>query len=284
MLAVILAGASAALGVAGGWWCVAAVDVQRLLLALAGTLAPARAATQGDREPTLDERRRLAVLSAGCLGVAGWILGGVLAGTVIGAGGPAGAALLVRARRARWRLSLHRGAPPALRAVADALSSGHTLPGALVVAERDGAVDPPVRALLADVSTRIDLGASVEDALEYLRAQAGSGAWDRAVAAILVQRACGGDVVTLLRGLATNVDAAARGVAEARTASAQARLTARIVLGLPLLAAGALVAAAPSVIAAIAGNPLALVLLALAAILQGLALIAVRTVVGGSRV
>ena len=130
--------------------------------------------------------------------------------------------------------------------------------------------------MLTLTASAIELGAPVADALEALRAQAGPGTWDVAVAALLLQREAGGDLVALLRGLATDADLVARDAADARAASAQARLTARIVLVLPALAGVLVVLASPSIAGAMLTRPLPVALLTAAAILQLLALLAVR--------
>jgi tight adherence protein B len=133
-----------------------------------------------------------------------------------------------------------------------------------------------VRDVLTATASAIDLGAPVADALETVRAQAGQGTWDVAVAALLLQREAGGDLVSLLRGLATGADLVARDAADARAASAQARLTARIVLVLPALAGVLMLLASPSIAGAMLTRPLPVALLTAAAILQLLALLAVR--------
>ena len=89
-----------------------------------------------------------------------------------------------------------------------------------------------------------------------LRARAGSHAWDTLIAAVLLQRDAGGDLAALLRELAASAEAAERAERDARAATAQARFTAWLVLGLPL--AGAVLAelAAPGFAASLIANPL----------------------------
>ena len=63
--------------------------------------------------------------------------------------------------------------------------------------------------------------------LAQLRAPHGAPAYDTLVAAILLQRDAGGDLAGLLRGVARSLEESARVAADARTATAQARFTAR---------------------------------------------------------
>jgi tight adherence protein B len=132
--------------------------------------------------------------------------------------------------------------------------------------------------VLAEVACSIAIGLSPDDALEAMRRRCGGGPWDAIIAAIQLQRRTGGDLARLLRELAADLDGVARALREARAASAQARLTARIVLAMPLLGALIFALAAPRALAAILSSPLPRGLLLLAALLQLMAVVAVRRV------
>lgn len=278
-----LAGLSGICAVVAMWDIAAAFDRVRLLAAISSLLAPARAAGRTGRPASDRERRRLAVVATTVAALAGAVLAGPAGALALAVAGPAVAALSLGVRRRRWQRRLAAGAAPALLALADALAGGHGLAGALAVAARDGALTRPARHALASAAGAVDLGAPVADALGLLRAHAGPGTWDVAVAAMLVQREAGGDLATLLRSLAEGAERTARDAAEARAASTQARLTARIVLGLPILAGAMLVLAAPGAAAAMVSEPLPAALLAAAAGLQAVALLAVRRIGGRAR-
>ena len=109
-----------------------------------------------------------------------------------------------------------------------------------------------------------------------LRARAGSHAWDTLTAAVLLQRDAGGDLAALLRELAVSGEAAERAERDARAATAQARFTAWLVLGLPAAAACLAELAAPGFLATLAGNPLSAWLAGLGVLLQLVALACVR--------
>src|SRR5829696_9122776 len=102
-MAVALAFSAAALAVAGVWELLAAVERTRVAATLAHAVAPlVRAGTEG-ANPTTTERRRLAVLAAGALAAAGWLLGGVTIAVIAAVSGPVIATALVTARRRRFR-------------------------------------------------------------------------------------------------------------------------------------------------------------------------------------
>jgi tight adherence protein B len=224
--------------------------------------------------PTTAERRRLAVLAAGVLAAAGWLLGGAVAALLAAVAGPAIATAIVRARRRRFRHALATAAPGVARALADALAGGHSVRGALdvVAAGVPGAAGHELTA----ATRALHLGARTEPTLERLRRRAGSPAWDAIVAGILLQRDAGGDLPALLRDLAAALEAASRQDRDAVAATAQARFTARIVLVLPVGAALLAELAQPGLLANLIANPVSAWLTFMALLLQVVALAAVR--------
>jgi tight adherence protein B len=220
------------------------------------------------------EQRRLALLAAAALLVAGWLLGGAVLAVLAATAGPALAVALVRARSRRYTAGLRRGAPEAARALADALASGQSIRGAIAAAA--GGVAGPAGHELGRAARALALGEPSAVVLERLRRCASGPAWDTLVAAILLQRDAGGDLAALLRGLAESLEAAARVEADARAATAQARFTARLVLGLPVAAAALTELAAPGFAASVLAQPLPAALVAAAATLQLLAIVAIR--------
>jgi tight adherence protein B len=274
--ASLLAAAAAVTGVFGVWEALIVIERARPVQAIARVLAPLALAGRAGREPTAPERRRLAVLGAGGLLAGGWILGGPVLAAVLAAAGPAAVGPVLAARRRRWRRALAGGVPDIARALADALSGGHSVRGALQDVAASGALPGPAGAELRAVGHRLTLGAPTQDVLEGLRRRAGDPAWDTLVAAVLLQREAGGDLARLLRSVANAREHARRVEADARGLTAQARATARLVAGMPLtgLALGEL--AAPGTLAGLLADPRSRVLLIGALLLGAVAL----TVVG----
>ena len=185
------------------------------------------------REPTSPERRRLALLGVAALLGAGWLVAGPWAGLALGACAPWAARAAVRARRRRRAIAVSAGAPAIARALADALAGGHSVRGALTAAARDGAITGPAGEELRLAAAALELGERTEDVLRDLARRAGGGPLDTLVAAVLLQRDAGGDLAALLRDLAGSLEARGRVVADARSATAQARFTALLVTALP---------------------------------------------------
>jgi tight adherence protein B len=277
-----LAAAAAGVGVAGVWEALAAVERTRVAAAVTRILEPlARAGSEG-RNPTVPERRRLWAVAAGALLVAGWLVGGVAVGVVAALAGPAAVLAVTRERRRRWRDELRRSAPACARTMADALSAGRSIRTAIgdAAATAEGAAAHE----LTTAARALELGEPTEAVLVRLRTRARSHAWDTLTAAVLLQRDAGGDLAALLRELADSGEAADRAERDARAATAQARFTAWLVLGLPLAGAVVTELAAPGFATSMVANPLSAWFAALAAILQLVALFCIARLARGAAV
>jgi tight adherence protein B len=271
--APVLAFAAAAAGVLGAWEALAAVERSRAVAGLARALEPLVRAGREGRAATAPERRRLALLATAALAVAGWLVGGPVLGVVAAVGGPALVAAALRARRRRYAAGLRRGAPSVARALADAVGAGHSIRGAIGAAATG--VSGPAGHELRAAARALALGEPTQGVLERLRKRAADPAWDAIVAGILLQRDAGGDLAGLLRDQATALEAAERIEREARTATAQARFTARLVLLLPLGAAVLAELASPGLIGGLLSHPVSVWLVAMAVVLQLTAIVAV---------
>ena len=251
---------------------------------LALALAPLARARREGRAPSGAERRRLALLAAGSLLAGGWLLGGPLLGRGGRAGRPrGGASRVVRARRG----ALPRGGP-ARRGGRRAGARGRDRRRATRSAARSPTIAPALagrgRARAADRRARARARrADRGGARAACASRAGCRAWDTLVAAILLQRDAGGDLPALLRELAAALEAADRLERDARTATAQARFTAWLVVGLPVAAAALAELAAPGFLRALVAAPLPAALTALALLLQATGLVAIHRIVAALR-
>lgn len=269
-----LAFAAGALGVWAAWDAVAEVEASRIAGWLRRAAEPLRRAEREGIESSGSERRRLALVTAAALGAAGWLLHGWLLACLTTLSGPAAAGLLLRSRQRRHRARLHAEAAPAARAIADALSAGGSVRGALATAS--ASLPGAAGAALTETARALALGDTTEEALERLRRRSRSSAWNTMVAAMLLTRDAGGDLAALLRDLASSLEAAERLERDARTATAQARFTAWLVGALPLGGAALAELAQPGTLTGLLGHPVSLWLVAAAAVLQVAALLVIR--------
>ena len=272
--AAVLAGLAGGCGVLALWEALAAIEGVRLPELVERLLAPLRRARSDGTLPTAAERRRLAVVAAGSLLAAGWLVAGALGGITLALCGPWIAFGMLRARRRRYLSELERQAPLVARALADALAGGHSIRGA--VAEVARASTGAAGVELRRAATALELGEATEAVLERLRRRAGARAYDTMVAAMLLQRDAGGDLARLLRGLAGALEDALRLEGEARSATAQARFTGLVVSILPLGAAALVELGRPGYIGELLQAPLSAWLLGCALAFQAFALVLIQ--------
>ena len=272
-VAVLLAGLAGACALLAAWEAIAAAEQERLLQAARRWCAPVLEMLRSGREPTSPERRRLVALGTLSLLGAGWLVAGPWAALALAATAPWVARAVVRTRTRRRAAAVAAGAPAIARALADALAGGHSVRGALEAAARDGAIGGPAGEEMRRVAAGLALGERTEDVLRALAQRADTGTLDTLVAAILLQRDAGGDLAALLRDLAAALEERGRVVADARSATAQARFTALLVSGLPVagLALGELVQ--PGFVVALVSEPLTAVMVAVALALQAIAFV-----------
>jgi tight adherence protein B len=239
----------------------------------AAATASMRAGREG-REPGAADRRRMIVGVSGVALVVGWLLGGPLLALVSAAAAPFAASRALRGAREHYRRSVDAGAAAMATALADALTGGHSVRGA--VAEAAAGLGGPAGAELRRTAGELALGARTEHALDAMRARVGSHGIDTIVAAALLQRGAGGDLARLLRDCARALEDHARLEHDARAATAQARFTGLIVVLLPL--GGALLAelASPGYITRLGGSFLTAWLGGMALVMQLVAAVLIR--------
>ena len=265
-------------GLAGGACALAAREAVIATPAVARWLTAAvepllRAGREG-YDPSDAERRRLAAVGAGALFAAALLIAGPGPAPILAIAGPAAAASALGRRRARYRGGVERGVPEIAGAVADALSGGRSVRGALAAAA--ACLDGPPAVEMARMRADLELGASTSEALGALRRRMRSLRIDSLAAALLSQQLGGGDLAGLLRRHAAAAADRDRVAADARAATAQARFTGLLVVAMPTGAALFAELVEPGFLARILADPAATILLALAAGLQLAGFAAIR--------
>jgi tight adherence protein B len=213
----------------------ALISAPRLASWLRASIVPLRRASREGYAPSADEQRRLALLGSGAIAATALLIAGPGPLAVAGAAGPWCVGALVAGRRERYRRAVERSAPDIAAAIADAISGGHSVRGALAAAA--GSLEGPSSAELARVAADLGLGASTGEALAAMRARLRSDRIDSLATALVSQQVAGGDVAALMRRLATAAADRDRVADEARAATTQARFTGLLVVALPAGAA-----------------------------------------------
>jgi tight adherence protein B len=238
-----------------------------------GSLSPLSRVAREGYVPSPEEQRRLALLGSGAIAAAVVLLTGVGPPAVVAAAGPWLVGAVVARRKERYRRAVERSVPEIASSIADAISGGHSVRGALAVAA--GSLEGPPAAELARVGADLELGTSTAAALSAMRGRLRSERVDSLAVALLSQQIIGGDVAALMRRLGAASAERDRVEDEARTATTQARFTGLLVVALPAGAAVFAELLEPGFISRVLGEPASAAMLIAAGGLQlvGFALI-----------
>jgi tight adherence protein B len=238
------------------------------------SIVPLRRASREGYAPSADEQRRLAMLGSGGIAATAILVAGPGPLAVAGAAGPWCVGALVAGRRERYRRAVERSVPDVASAIADAISGGRSVRGALAAAA--GSLEGPASAELARVSADLELGASTGDALAAMRSRLRSERVDSLATALLSQQVAGGDVAALMRRLAASAADRDRVADEARAATTQARFTGLLVVALPAGAALFAELLQPGFVSRVISAPASAAMLVAAGGLQVLGFAAIR--------
>jgi tight adherence protein B len=147
----------------------------------------------------------------------------------------AGTAWLGR-RLARRKEDFINQLPEVARLLSNGASAGLSMPAAVELTVRE--IDAPAREELQAVLDEMQLGRSLDDALEALARRLPSREIAVLMSTLIIQQRAGGDVVRALQDLSTTLDLRRETLREVRTLMAGAVFTSYVV---PLLGVGALV-------------------------------------------
>lgn len=203
---------------------------------------------------------------------------GAMAGMVA-----AGASVARVRRAAQGQARACDAATPALaRVLADALRGGTSIRSALIGAADDRSVPEALRRAVAAEAHVLAVGGALVPVVASL-ADRGGASLRLLCGTIALHVESGGRLSTELERLATSADEARRVEQDRLAATAQARATVRVVGALPLLALGGAQLASPGFLGQVASNPIALALLLLGLVLEVVAFMAARAIVGPVR-
>ena len=263
-IAALIAGAGgAALALAAAELLAGIPAVRRYL----GSAATAFQRTKREGSfPSVLERRRLGVVTGAVLALLTLTVAGFGPAVAVALLGPWVAGRLISRGARRYREGLEDAVPDLARGLAAALGSGGSLRRAL--ADLAPTLEGPAAIELGRVCADVELGVPPRQALAAMATRSGSEEVRELIAALTSQERSGGDLVALLRRLGDAAEGRQRVRAEARSATAQARLTGGMVVAMPVAAGLLIELVQPGFIGRLLGDPLAAVLVAAALLLQ----------------
>lgn len=184
--------------------------------------------------------------------------------------------LYLRNRRGRRVRQFDAALPRAMELIANSMKAGQSVAQSLTaVTDNTG---PPISDEFSLARREIELGASVESALNNMVHRIGSNDLRLIVMVITIQRSIGGDLPAILTTLADTMRQREEMRAEILAATAQSRATALIITLLPIVAAALLYFIVRDYFRPMLVNPMGWVLLALAAFLLFVGNVIIRRV------
>jgi Flp pilus assembly protein TadB/Mg-chelatase subunit ChlD len=161
------------------------------------------------------------------------LLIGIVVGIVVGW---AGSWAWLRRKQATRARAFADALPDTLQLVASSLKTGFSLPQALDAAQQNGV--EPMAGELGRALAAARIGAPLEDELEAVADRTASDDWRWAVMAIRIQRSVGGNLAEVLLTTVRTLRDRAATRRLVRALSAEGRLSAYILLGMPFLVFG----------------------------------------------
>lgn len=168
--------------------------------------------------------------------------------------------VMLNVRASRRRKKFENGLSDTLQLMAGSLSAGYSLPQAADSVVRDG--QDPIATEFNRALVEARLGVPIEDALETIADRMRSKDWGWVVMAIRIQREVGGNLAELLLTVAGTLRERARLRRQVQTLSAEGRLSAWILCGLPVVFTLYLLTARPSYIMTLTKEPLGWLMIA----------------------
>lgn len=207
-------------------------------------------------------------LAAGVGGLAGFVFGqwtgAALGGFVLGLA-PWG---YLKARQARRKKGLTQQLPDALDLICASLRAGYGFVQAVGTVAREMA--PPLRDEARRLADEVRLGLSLDAALQRMMERTGTHDFELMCSAVQIQTRTGGNLAEVLGNLSQVIRARIRLAGEIAALTAEGRLSAGILLALPLVFAGILSYLSPGYLRPLVLEPFGQVLLAAGAVLMAL--------------
>jgi tight adherence protein B len=159
----------------------------------------------------------------------GWVIRGILLGALLGW---LGTALYLRWRQRRRTRAFGDSLADTLQLVASSLQTGFSLAQALDAAQQSGA--QPMSGELGRALAAARIGSVLEDELDQVGVRMDSEDWRWAVMAMRIQHHVGGNLAEVLLTTVKTLRERAAMRRQARALSAEGRLSAYILIGLPI--------------------------------------------------
>lgn len=200
-----------------------------------------------------------------------------LLGLIVGAACGMGPTVALRFSLRRRTEKMREQLPDVLTVLASSLRAGHSFMQALDSVARE--IPQPAATEFQRVVAEIRLGRPIDEALEALAIRVGSPDFKWAVLAVNIQREVGGNLAEILDNVADTLRERAMMRRQIKVLTAEGRLSAWVLVALPIAIALYMFAVSPDYIGLLVTTKLGLFMLGTAVILLGLGVVWMRKIV-----
>jgi tight adherence protein B len=185
--------------------------------------------------------------------------------------------LFVNLKKAKRLNTLTQQLPEALQIVSSGLRAGYSFPQAMSVVSREMGL--PIGEEFARVIWENRMGKPLEEVLQNLKERTDSDDLNLFITALLIQKQVGGNLAEILDNISHTVRERVRIKGEIKTLTAQGRLSAVIIILLPIAVAGFLMVMNPEYMLTLVQDTLGIIMLVLAIIMQFLGIIIIQKII-----
>jgi tight adherence protein B len=185
--------------------------------------------------------------------------------------------LYVIQKRQQRRDAFARQLPEALDFIARSMRAGNPFSASLKAVARE--MPDPIGTEFGITFDEMNYGLELEDALHNLGNRTGSEEMHFFITAVLIQRTTGGNLADVLNKIAAVMRARASTVREIMILSAEMRLSARVLIALPFIVAGALTLLNPTYLSILFKSPIGQVIIGIQLLLMLFGYIILRRMV-----
>lgn len=185
--------------------------------------------------------------------------------------------LVVESKRKARSAAITQQLPEALTIVSNGLRAGYSFPQAMSVVGRE--MEAPIGEEFSRVIWENRMGKPLEEVLHNLGERTGNDDLDLVITALLIQKQVGGNLAEILDNISHTVRERVRIKGEIKTLTAQGRLSAIIIILLPVGVAAFLFFMNPEYMLTLVRDTLGLVMLGVAVVMQVIGIFIIRKII-----
>lgn len=185
--------------------------------------------------------------------------------------------MLVNSKKNKRSLKMTDQLPEALNIISSGLRAGFSFPQAVSIVVRE--MEPPLADEFSRVLRENRMGKPMDEALNDLLGRVENDDIELLVTALLIQRQVGGNLAEVLDSISHTIRERVRIKGEIRTLTAEGRLSAIILSLLPPFMVLLLLLINPGYLATLVQDPLGIIMIALAVVMQIIGVLIIRKIV-----